>query len=105
MANNITKLKSDIRQAFATNLDAATLANIADAFVNTYTREWLEFTQQQGNADTPANRMQFAFNLWMKFAMNILESVTKDFVVKREISKVAIPTIGIEGINTELKQE
>ena len=102
MANNISGLKTAIRNAFMANIDAATRVSIADAFVKFYVREWVEFTQQQGNADTPANRQAFAFNLWFKFSLAMLENVTKQLKIEEAQKTVTLPTVGIDGVETEL---
>lgn len=88
MPNNLSQLKKDILAALNKNLDAATKTKVANAFVASYPREWLEFTQQQGNPDTPANRMIFTTGLAFKFFLTTLDNVTRDFETKEAISQI-----------------
>lgn len=57
--NNIPQLKTDVKTAFAANLDATTVQKLRDRFVALYQSEW-NVLVASGTADTAANRANFA---------------------------------------------
>jgi hypothetical protein len=59
MANNLVQLKTDIKAAFAANLDATTIQKVRDRFVSAYQSEWNQRVAT-GTVDNAANRNTFA---------------------------------------------
>lgn len=60
MANNLPALKTALASAFTTNLDAATVTNLVNAFVLAYNSQWLVWLTTNSLTDTPGNRGKFA---------------------------------------------
>ena len=78
MANTITQLKTDIRTAFGANLDAATIADVRNAFVAKYPNQWQAFLTANSLTDTTANRNTFAGDSVFTFINNIVKSYRQD---------------------------
>jgi hypothetical protein len=92
MANDKNTFKNELKASLQKNFDTATIKEIGDAFVENFPMQWKEFLQT-GAADTPANRANFAFNIWYDSAFNLLNSIVKKYRTDNAIKSINVPEL------------